>query len=198
MRGKKLPVGMIRMAAAPKVTLPNRDEVTTIRADGSRRFLYPADARGRFMRARRWSGWLLIVVYLALPWIKVGGYPAVFLDVAERRFHFFGGTLVAQDMWLLFFLIAGLGFTLFLVTSLLGRVWCGWACPQTVFLEHVYRLVERWIEGDALKRRKLAAAPWSAGKVCKLALKHGLFAVFSAAIAHLFLAYFVSIPKLWA
>jgi cytochrome c oxidase accessory protein FixG len=188
---------MICMAAAPKVTLPNRDEVTTIRADGSRRFLHPADARGRFMRARRWSGWLLVVVYLALPWIKAGGYPALFLDVAERRFHFFGGTLAAQDMWLLFFLIAGLGFTLFLVTALLGRVWCGWACPQTVFLEHVYRRIERWIEGDAVRRRKLAAAPWTAGKVCKLALKHGLFAMFSAAIAHLFLAYFVSIPKLW-
>lgn len=176
---------------------PNRDAVTTIRDDGSRRFLHPADARGKFTRARQISAIALIAVYLLLPWIKIGGYPAVFLDVGERRFHLFGWTLAAQDLWLMFFLISGLGFSLFLLTSLFGRVWCGWACPQTVFLEHVFRRVERWLEGDAPKRRALDAAPWTLQKIARRAVKQVLFFAFAAAIAHLFLAYFVSIPELW-
>jgi cytochrome c oxidase accessory protein FixG len=186
------------MASPGKAPRPSLDSVTTIREDGSRLFLHPADARGRFTRWRRSSGWLLIVVYLALPWIPVGGHPAVFLDVAARRFHLFGFTLAFQDIWLLFFLISGLGFALFFVTALLGRVWCGWACPQTVFLDHVYRRIERWLEGDAPARRMLDAAPWTAAKVVRRAVKQGLFVLVSLAIAHLFLAYFVSIPELWA
>jgi len=177
---------------------PNRDSVTTIRDDGSRFFLHPSDARGRFTFLRRWSGWFLIAIYVALPWIPVGGHPAVFLDVADRRFHLFGQTLAFQDTWLLFFAISGLGFTLFLVTALLGRVWCGWACPQTVFLEHVFRRAERWIEGDAIARRQLDAAPWTAGKLVKRGFKQVVFIGCSAVIAHLLLAYFVSIPNLWA
>lgn len=177
---------------------PTIDSVTTIRADGSRPYLYPADTHGRFTRARRVSAFFLIALYLLLPWIPVGGYPAVFLDLAERRFHLFGYTLAAQDLWLMFFLITGVGFTLFFVTSLLGRVWCGWACPQTVFLDHVYRRIERLIEGDAVQRRALAAAPASATKVLKKSAKHALYFLVSAAIAHLFLAYFVSIPEVWS
>ena len=177
---------------------PSRDFVTTIREDGSRLFLHPADARGRFTTARRWSGWLLIAIYLLLPWIPVGGHPAVFLDIAGRRFHLFGFTLAFQDTWLMFFGITGLGFSLFFITALLGRVWCGWACPQTVFLEHVYRRVERWIEGDAVQRRRLDAAPWTSGKVLRRGGKQAIFFAISAAIAHLFLAYYVSIPELWS
>lgn len=176
---------------------PSLESVTTISEDGSRPFLYPADARGPFMRARLWSGLLLIAVYLLLPWIKINGYPAVFLDLAELRFHLFGWTLAAQDIWLIFFLITGLGFSLFFVTALLGRVWCGWACPHTVFLDHVYRRIERWIDGDAPARRQLAAAPLTAGKILRRTLKHGLYIFVSLAITHLFLAYFVSIPQLW-
>jgi cytochrome c oxidase accessory protein FixG len=182
----------------PRNTLPSLDSVTTIRADGSRPFLYPADTHGRFTTARRYSALFLIAFYLSLPWIKINGYPAVFLDIAERRFHLFGITLAAQDMWLLFFVITGVGFSLFFVTALLGRVWCGWACPQTVFLDHVYRRIERWIEGDAVKRRALAAAPLSIGKIAKRTVKHALYLLVSATIAHLFLAYFVSLPEVWS
>ena len=181
----------------PSGIRPNRDSVTTIRDDGSRFFLHPADSRGFWTRARRISAWFLIVIYLGLPWVPVGGYPAVFLDIAERRFHLFGYTLAFQDVWLLFFGITGLGFSLFFITSLLGRVWCGWACPQTVFLDHVFRRVERWIEGDALARRQLDAAPWTGVKVIKRTLKQMVFVLLAAVITHLFLAYFVSIPKLW-
>lgn len=180
-----------------KIPAPSLDSVTTIRSDGSRLFLHPADSAGRFTLLRRITGWGLIVFYLALPWIRIGGFPAVFLDAASRRFHFFGWTAAAQDMWLLFFVLSGAGFLLFFLTALLGRVWCGWACPQTVFLEQVYRRLERWIEGDAVARRKLDAAPWTASKVVRRGAKHAGFVVLSLGITHLFLAYFVSIPALW-
>jgi cytochrome c oxidase accessory protein FixG len=183
------------VSAAPQK--PSIDSVTTIREDGSRFFLHPADVKGLFTRYRRWSGLFLIAIYLSLPWINIAGHPAVFLDIGGRRFHLFGLTLAFQDAWLLFFAITGLGFTLFFLTALLGRLWCGWACPQTVFLEHVYRRIERWIEGDAVKRRKLDAAPWTTEKITKRVGKQVAFIVVSAVISHLFLAYYVSLPELW-
>src|SRR5690606_28428206 len=82
------------------------------------------------------------------------------------------------------------------VTALLGRVWCGWACPHTVFLDHVYRVIERWIDGDALSRRTLQSAPLTASTIARRVAKHGLYLVLSTVIAHLFLAYFVSWPRM--
>lgn len=188
------PAGPGRAAHFPH---PTRDSVTTIRADGSRPFLYPADAHGRYNSLRRVVSAALLVLYLALPWIKINGYPAVLLDLADRRFHLFGITLAAQDMWLLFFVLTGTGFSLFFVTALFGRVWCGWACPQTVFLEFVYRPIERLFEGDAVRRRALAAAPMSGEKFLRRTLKHGTYLLVSAVFCHLFLAYFVSVPEVW-
>lgn len=159
--------------------------------------LFPADVRGRFSTARRLSAYALIAVYLLLPWIPVNGYPAVFLDVAGRRFHFFGFMLASQDVWLLFFGVSGLGFALFFLTALFGRLWCGWACPQTVFLDHVYRRIERWIDGDAPARRVLATAPMTLKKATRRVTKHALYIAASLVITHLFLAYFVSVPELW-
>lgn len=181
----------------PQRHIPSRDFVTTINDDGSRYFLHPADVHGRFSRLRRYLGLFLIAIYLLLPWIPVNGYPAVFLDLAERRFHFLGYTLAAQDAWLLFFALTGVGFGLFFITALLGRLWCGYACPQTVFLDHVYRRIERLIEGDAPARRQLDAAPFTGVKAVKRIAKHALFILVSLAITHLFLAYFVSIPEVW-
>jgi cytochrome c oxidase accessory protein FixG len=176
---------------------PNLASVTTINDDGSRYFLHPADVRGRWVLARRAVGVILIAIYLLLPWIPINGNPAVFLDVEHRLFHLFGLTLVPQDLWVMFFAVTGLGFTLFVATSLLGRIWCGWACPYTVFLDHVYRRIERWIDGDALARRALDSAPWTARKIFKRVLKQSLFVLVAAAIAHAFLAYFVSWHRLY-
>ena len=107
--------------------------------------------------------------------------------------------LVPQyGLWLLFFVITGLGFSLFFITALLGRIWCGWACPHTVFLDHVYRRIERLIDGDAVQRRQLDEAPLSGGKLLRRVAKHALFILVSGTIAHLFLAYFVSLPEVWA
>lgn len=176
---------------------PIRESVTTIASDGSRVFLHPADVKGRFTWARRAVGAVLIAIYVLLPWIHINGYPAVFMDVMQRRFHIFGITFAAQDMWLGFFFITGLGFSLFFISALFGRIWCGWSCPQTVFLEHVYRRIERVLEGDAVNRRRLDAQEWNAEKVLKRGTKHILFFGVSAIIAHIFLSYFVSLPELY-
>lgn len=183
------------MVAQSKI--PTRESVTTINTDGSHRILHPADVRGVFTRWRRIVGVALIGFYVLLPWIPIGGHPAVFLDVRELQFHFFGLTFAAQDLWLAFFLVSGLGFGLFYATALLGRVWCGWACPQTVFLEHVYRRIERFLEGDALKQRRLDREPWDRNKLLRRGTKQVLFVLASLAITHLFLAYFISIPEVW-
>ncbi|RYD30018.1 MAG: 4Fe-4S binding protein, partial [Verrucomicrobiaceae bacterium] len=149
------------------------------------------------MLARRLFAVLLLAVYILLPWIPINGSPAVFLDVANRRFHLFGLTFLAQDLWVAFFAVSGAGFILFYLTALFGRLWCGWACPYTVFLEHAVRRVERWIEGDAQSRRRLDAMPWRGMKILRRGLSLTATFLISLLVAHFFLAYFVSLPGLW-
>jgi len=176
----------------PPTKRPDLTSVTTINRDGSHYILHPADVRGLFTRYRRWFGLALLLIYVVLPWIPINGFPAVFLDLDARRFHLFGLTFLAQDLWLGFFAVSGLGFLLFYLTALFGRLWCGWACPYTVFLEQIFRRIERWVDGDAPARRKLEQAPWDGSKITKRVLKHGLFLLCATLIAHIFLAYFVS------
>ena len=176
---------------------PTLETVTTINDDGSRRFIHPADVHGRFSFLRAVAGVLLMAVYVALPWIRINGNPAVFLDVEHRLVHLFGLTLAPQDFWLGFFLITGTGFALFYVTALLGRVWCGWACPQTVFLD-LARRVERFIEGDATARRRLDESQWTPEKIGKRGLKNIVYGIFAVLLAHVFLSYFVSLRTLYS
>lgn len=176
---------------------PNLESLTSVNADGSKLILHPADVSGKFTVWRRVFGAALLAIYILLPWIHINGYPALFLDLAERRFHFFGLTFLAEDLWIGFFLLTGLGFGLFYITALFGRLWCGWACPYTVFLEHIYRRIERWIDGDAQSRRKLDAAPWTPEKIARRVVKHGFYVIVSLIIAHIFVSYFISIPRLY-
>ena len=176
---------------------PSLDSVTTINEDGSRRFIHAASVRGRFARWRAMLAVVLTAIYVALPWIQINGNPALFLDVAHRQFHYFGLTFVSQDIWIVFFVMSGIGFCLFFITALLGRVWCGWACPQTVFLD-IARRIERWCEGDATERRKLDRSPWTFSKTVRRSAKHVLYALFSLLLAHVLLSYFVSLPRLYA
>lgn len=171
---------------------PSLNRLYSIRTDGSRRFLQPADVRGRFMRRRRVVFALLIAIYVALPLVHVGGHPAVQLDVAARRFYLFGAVFNATDVWMVVFAATAFAFGLLFMTAWLGRAWCGWACPQTVFLEGVYRRIERLIEGPGEKRARLDAAPWTAGKVTKRVLKHAAFLAVSFVLAHVTLSLFVS------
>jgi cytochrome c oxidase accessory protein FixG len=138
----------------------------------------------------------LILFFLILPWIQISGRQALLLDVANRKFEIFGLSLRAHNAPLFFFVLAAAGFGLFFVTSIWGRVWCGWACPQTVFIDGVYRRIERWIEGPALERRRLDQGPWSAKKFGKRTAKWTLYVIASLIITHSFLAYFVGTDEL--
>ena len=164
--------------------------------DGKHKRPYPADVSGRFARARRIVFWLLIALWAALPWIPIGGHPAVFLDVDRRQFFLFGLTFNAQDAWLLFFMLSGVGFGLVYATAVLGRVWCGWACPQTVFLEAIFRPIERLINGPrnvALRRAHAGGGE----RVLRAVATHAAYLVAALLVAHILLAYFVSIPQVF-
>ena len=137
-----------------------------------------------------------MAIYATLPWIEVGGHPAIFLDIEHRHFYLFGATFNAQDAWLAFFLITGAGFVLLVIAALLGRVWCGYACPQTVFLEGVFRRLERWIEGPRNERIRRNAGPLGWAKAWRKLLKHGIYLFLAINLAHIFLSYFVSLPEL--
>ena len=169
---------------------------SALRSDGRRTFVVPADVSGRFWWRRRLIFAVLVAIYVALPWVEIGGHPAVFLDLAHRTFYLFGATFNAQDFWMSFFLLSGVGFALIVVTALWGRVWCGYACPQTVFLDGIYRQVERWIEGPRNIRLKRDQAGMSLDRVSRKVLKHGAFVALSFLVAHVFLSYFTSIPAL--
>ncbi|HKP63322.1 MAG TPA: cytochrome c oxidase accessory protein CcoG [Polyangiales bacterium] len=173
------------------------DQPSSLHADGSRNFVHPADVRGRFDTRRRWIFAALIAWLAALPFWQIGGHPAVFLDFEQRSFYLFGATFNAQDAWLVFFLLTGLGFALIVVTALWGRVWCGYACPQTVFLEGIFRPIERLIEGPRSERLRRNAGPLSFDKAARKLLKHALFLALSFLVAHLITAYFVSLPRLY-
>ena len=175
---------------------PSLESVTTINEDGSRRFIHTAEVRGRFTRWKAIFAIALTALYVAMPWIQINGNPALYLDVAHRQFHYFGLTFVGQDVWVVFFVLSGLGFCLFYVTALLGRVWCGWACPQTVFLD-IARRIERLCEGDAPTRRKLDTSQWTFNKTVRRFSKHLLYALFALLLSHVLLSYFVSLPELY-
>ena len=179
-------------------SLPLYDEELSSEAlplDGRRRAIQPADVHGRFHSARRVVYAGLIALWIALPWIPVAGHPAVFIDIDRRTLYLFGATFNAQDTWLLFFLMTGVGFGLLYTTTVLGRAWCGWACPQTVFLEGVYRRVERWIEGPRATRLKRNEGPLTLDKLLRKGASQVAYVVLSFLIAHVFLAYFASLPK---
>jgi len=163
--------------------------------DGRRRAIQPADVAGRFAVARKVVFALLIALWVALPWVTMGGHPAVFVDIEQRQFFLLGATFNAQDTWLLFFLLTGVGFALVYATAVAGRVWCGWACPQTVFLEGVFRRIERWIEGPREKRMRRNAGPATVEKIARKAATHALYLAASFLVAHIFLSYFTSLPK---
>jgi cytochrome c oxidase accessory protein FixG len=183
--------------AKAKVRLAVYEQRSSLNRDGTRAKVVPADVKGRFTTARHLAFLVLIAIWAALPWIPIGGHPAVFLDVPARRFYLFGGSFNAQDFWLAFFLLTGVLFGLIVLTTTLGRVWCGWACPQTVFLEALFRPVERLIEGPRNAHVARDAGPWSFDKAWRKVLKHGLFVALALFVAHVFLAYFVSVPSLF-
>lgn len=169
---------------------------SSIAPDGRRLKVLVGDVRGRYTRARRAAFAALIAACAAAPLLRIGGAPMILLDIARRRFYLFGHTFNAQDANLLFFLVAGCLVAMILVTSLVGRVWCGWACPQTVFLEGVFRPIERLFEGPKPDQVRLAAAPWGPRKALRKGLKHALSVAVALLVANIFISYFVSFEEL--
>jgi cytochrome c oxidase accessory protein FixG len=172
------------------------EALTTIDARGYRKWVYPAAISGLFMRWRRVLGLFVIAVFFVMPWIEIGGMQSILLQIPQRRFILFGHVFWPQDVFYLVFLLLGLALALFFFTALAGRVWCGWLCPQTVFMEEVFRRIESWVEGDHHERRRLDAQPWSARKVRLKLTKHAAFLFFSALVSNTFLAYFVGREQL--
>jgi cytochrome c oxidase accessory protein FixG len=166
--------------------------LSSMKQDGSRLMVHPADVRGRWTRVRRGVFAALIAFYLAAPFIPVGGHPMIQIDVQHRSFFLFGQTFNSQDVWMVLLLILSFAFAMLLVTAWRGRLWCGFACPQSVFLEGVYRPVERFFEGPRERRLKAYGEPWTAGRVARRAAKLATYLVISTAIAHTATAIFVS------
>lgn len=175
-----------------------RHRLATTDERGKRVYLYPAAARGRFSARKKKVHGFMILLFLLLPWLRPGGHQLLLLDVARREFHLFGLHLRAHDAPLVVFLLLGFTFGIGFVTAVWGRLWCGWACPQTVFTESVFRRIESWVEGNHLDRRALDRAPLTARKAARKTLKWGAFAFVSLVITHSFLAYFVGSRELLA
>jgi cytochrome c oxidase accessory protein FixG len=170
---------------------------STGHADGkARQWVYPKQMKGKLYQYRNVLGYGLLTLLLAGPWLKINGEQLILLDAIGRKFVFLGIVFLPQDTYI--FALAMLTFIVFIVlfTVVFGRVWCGWACPQTIFMEMVFRKVEYLIEGDANKQRKLNASPMTAVKLLTKGLKHTIFILISFVIANTFLAYLVGSDEL--
>ncbi len=176
------------VASAPERVL------STLNADGSRFKIYPKTARGRYHRARAVVGYALIALFVLLPYLSIGDKPVILLDLIHREFTFFGATFRPADGFILMLFGLTVVLTVFLVTALFGRVWCGWGCPQTVYMEWVFRPIERLFEGSPADSRKLdqrRGVPW------RRVGKWAVYAVLAFLLAHTFLSYFVSATTVW-
>lgn len=174
-----------------------RDHIATIREDGKRNWIFAKKPKGKYYNARTIVSIVYLVLFFSLPFVRIHGDPFFLFNVLERRFIFFGVTFWPQD-----FFIFGLGMLVFMVFILLftvvfGRVFCGWVCPQTVFMEMVFRRIEYWIEGDATHQRQLAAQPWNGEKLSRKGAKHLVFFLFAFLIANTFLAYIIGTEELF-
>ena len=173
------------------------NKLATTDMEGSRIYLFPEDVRGKWLDRRSLVYLILILVYLVLPWIYYKGEQAIRLNLVEREFSFFGYIFYAHDAPLILLLLLGFVFAIGFITSLWGRVWCGWGCPQTVFITFLYSKVERLIEGRARERSKLAESPWNTNKILKKSLKWFIFLILSLHISHSLLGYYVGTRELF-
>lgn len=158
-----------------------RDSIATVNQDGNREYVFPKKPKGKLYNYRIFVSWILLAFFFGMPFVKMDGEPFFLIDVIHRKFIFFGQIFWPQDTYLFAIMMLTLIVFIVVFTVSLGRLWCGWTCPQTIFMEMVFRRIEYLIEGDAHKQRKLAKGPWTFEKVWKRALKYSIF----LAIAHL-------------
>ncbi len=172
-----------------------RDRMATVDEKGKRIWIYPKKPQGRFYQARTYVSWVLLAILFLMPFIKVDGDPLLLFNVLERRFILFGINFMPQDFHL--FVLAMLTFIVFIVlfTVVFGRLFCGWVCPQTIFMEMVFRKIEYFIEGDANAQRRLNNSPWTTDKILKKTVKQVIFFAIAVLIANTFLAYIIGIDE---
>lgn len=172
-----------------------RDHLATVDKSGKRIWMYPRKPNGWFYKTRTWVGYLLLGVLFGMPFFKVNGEPFLLFNVIERKFIIFSIVFTPQDMHL--FALAMVTFMLFIVlfTVVFGRLFCGWVCPQTIFMEMVFRKIEYWIDGDAGQQRKLSAAPWTGDKILKRTAKYLIFFAIAVLIANTFLSYIIGVDE---
>lgn len=173
-----------------------RDSIATVDEKGKRIWVYPKKPSGKFHNLRILVSIVLLALLFGLPFVTIGGDPFILIDVFERKFIILGIHLWPQDFHILALSMISLVVFVVLFTVVFGRVWCGWACPQTIFMEMVFRKIEYWIEGGAAKQRKLSNAPWNGEKILKKGSKHFIFILISFIISHTFLSYIIGIGKL--
>ncbi|SFZ92573.1 cytochrome c oxidase accessory protein FixG [Flaviramulus basaltis] len=173
-----------------------RDSIGTITEEGKRAWVFPKKPSGKFYEYRKWVSYFLLAFLLLAPFIKINGNQFLMFNVLERRFNIFSFPFWPQDFHLFVIsMIIGVVFiTLFTVAF--GRIFCGWICPQTIFMEMVFRRIEYWIEGDRGKQIRLSKQPWNAEKIRKKGLKLFIFLIISFLIANVFLAYLIGSDKL--
>ena len=168
-----------------------RDHIATADREGRRKWMYPRKVSGRFFRWRTWFSWLLLAIMFTGPFITIHGNPLLLMNIVERKFVVLGQVFWPQDM--IIFAVAILVFFtgVIVFTAAFGRLWCGWACPQTVMMEMVFRKIEYLIEGDAPRQRELNRAPWNAEKTFKKLSKHGIFFALSFLVGNVLLSYII-------
>lgn len=172
-----------------------RDSISTVDEKGKRVWLYPKKPSGKFHQWRIVVTVFLLAVLFAGPFLKIGGQPFLLLNIFERKFVILGQAFWPQDFFLLAVVLITFFVFVILFTVVFGRVWCGWMCPQTLFMEMVFRKIEYWIEGDSNAQRRLSKQPWDASKILKKTSKHILFLMISVLIAHTVMAYLIGIDK---
>lgn len=172
-----------------------RDAVGTISKEGKRNYIFPQKPFGKLYHLRSYFSYFYLVLFFTLPFIKIEGEPIFLFNVLERKFIFFGQVFWPQDFFI--FAIGLLTFLVFVIlfTVAFGRLFCGWACPQTIFMEMVFRKIEYWIEGDANQQRKLKAMTWNGEKIRKRFTKITAFFLVSFLIANFFLGYIIGIDR---
>lgn len=173
-----------------------RDSIATINEDGKRAWVFPKKPSGKFYDYRKIVSYVLLAFLFAAPFVKINGNQFLLFNVLERRFNIFGFPFWPQDfhLFVISMIIGVIFITVFTVAF--GRIFCGWICPQTIFLEMVFRRIEYWIDGDRGAQMKLKRTKWTPEKIRKRVLKHTIFAIISFLIANVFLAYLIGSDKL--
>ncbi|MFH0736824.1 MAG: cytochrome c oxidase accessory protein CcoG [bacterium] len=173
-----------------------RDELATVTSTGKRKWVYPKKPSGKYYTARTIVSIFLLIMLFITPFIKLNGHPFILLNILERNFILFGIPFGPHDFHLFGLAMITLIVFIFLFTAVYGRLFCGWFCPQTVFLEMVFRKIEYWIEGDANKQKSLDNQKWNKKKLLKKTTKHVIFYFIAFVISNIFLAYIIGIDQL--